>query len=149
MLGEVEKGEVRIQAIECGQYPFETLVIECDGFSTREQIIDAILQHRGSKVTPRVILRVRLTGTLDPRVDLSTAEMEERLADAVLHVQWEDRTLPALDFEALAQERTLCGNFVRALNARLAGASAQEREVLERARLYGVQALLGREVRPR
>jgi hypothetical protein len=75
--------------------------------------------------------------------------MEERLADAVLHVQWEDRTLPALDFEALAQERTLCGNFVRALNARLAGASAQEREVLERARLYGVQALLGREVRPR
>ncbi len=149
LLGEVEKGEVRIQAIECGQYPFETLVIECDGFSTREQIIDAILQHRGSKVTPRVILRVRLTGTLDPRVDLSTAEMEERLADAVLHVQWEDRTLPALDFEALAQERTLCGNFVRALNARLAGASAQEREVLERARLYGVQALLGREVRPR
>ena len=50
-------------------------------------------------------------------------------------------TFPAAP-EALAQMRA----FVRHA---LAGASPEESEVLERARLYGVQALLGREVRPR
>jgi hypothetical protein len=67
----------------------------------------------------------------------------------VLHITWEDRISPALDFDALAGERTLSGYFVRSMNQRIAAAPAEERPVLERARLYGVQALLGREVRVR
>jgi hypothetical protein len=73
--------------------------------------------------------------------------MEERLAGAALHIQWEDRTESALDFNLLACEGTLAGQFVRELNERIQRLTDSERPALERARLYGVQALLGREVR--
>jgi len=117
--------------------------------STREQILDSILQQRGALFDSNTILRVRLVGSLDSKLDLSFAELEERLAGEALHIQWDDQTHPALDFEALAQEKTLRGRFVRILSERLASASETEREMLERARLYGVQALSGREVRLR
>jgi len=38
---------------------------------------------------------------------------------------------------------------VRTLNSRISAASGEEKAMLERTRLYGVQALLGREVRLR
>jgi len=127
--------------------PLRTLEVDCDGFSSREQVIDAILAGRESLFDSTTILRVRLRGEPDPRLDLSLSEMEERLAGAALHIQWDDRTEPALDFDLLACEGTLAGQFVRDLNQRIASAAESERPALVRARLYGVQALLGREVR--
>ena len=86
------------------------------------------------------------SGSPDQRLDLSTGEMAERLADEALHIQWKNETVPALDFQALAQENTLCGRFVRAMNQRIGAADEDERETLELARIYGVQALLGRDL---
>ena len=126
-----------------------TLTIDCDAFSTREQILDSILQHKGSQFDPKTILQVRLIGALDPRLDLSLSELEERLAGETLYLQWDDQTHPALDFDSIAQEKTLRGRFVRILNERIAVASEEDRISLERARLYGVQALSEREVRLR
>ncbi len=147
LLVEINQEHVRVDSRTCGQYPLRTMEISCDGFSSREQVIDAILAGRGSAFDSSTILRVRLTGELDPRLELSLSEMEERLAGTALHFQWEDRTESALDFDLLASEGTLAGQFVRDLNERIRCLSESERPALERARLYGVQALLGREVR--
>ena len=149
LIGEIKNDVVKVDYRSCNQYPLCTLTVDCEGFSTREQIIDEILRQRGILFGPHTILRVRLVGSLDPRLDLYFRELEERLAGEVLYVQWEDRTQPELDFNGLAQERTLRGRFVRVLNDRLAAASEQERDILERARIYGIQALSGREVRLR
>jgi DNA repair protein SbcD/Mre11 len=149
LLGEVVDGTARIESRFCNQYPLKTLTIDCDDFSTREQVLDAILQQRGAQFDPKTILRVQLAGTLDPKLDLSLTELEERLAEEVLYIQWNDRTHPALDFDVIAYEKTLRGRFVRILNERLAAATEENRTVLERARLYGVQALSGRDVRLR
>lgn len=140
---------VSVENRRCEQYPFRTLTVGCEGFSTREQIVDAILQQRGSLYDGSTILRVRLEGAVDPRLDLSWNELEERLAGEALHLVWEDRTQPAIDFEAMARENTLRGQFARAMNEQLAAAADDARDVLERARLYGLQALLDREVRVR
>lgn len=150
LFGEIsEDGELSIESRTCNQYPLRTLVVDCDAFSTREQVLEAVLERRGVFFDSGTILRVRLVGSLDPRVDLSFPELEERLAGEALHIQWDDQTQPALDFESLAQEKTLRGRYVRMLNERIAAAPEQERDVLERARLYGVQALSGKEVRLR
>jgi hypothetical protein len=125
------------------------MTVACDAFATREQILDAILQQRGVIYDSRTILRVRLTGSLDPKLDLSFPELEERLAGDVLFIQWDDQTQPALDFESISREKTIRGRFVRVLNERIAAATEGDRAILERARLYGVQALSGREVRLR
>jgi len=149
LLGEILDGVVRVTSHRCNQFPLKTITVNCDTFSSREQILDAILQQREVHFDSTTILRVRITGSLDPRLDLSFSELEERLAEQVLFVQWQDQTYPALDFESLAQEKTLRGKFVRLLNERIAAASEEDRTVLERARIYGVEALQGREVRLR
>jgi DNA repair protein SbcD/Mre11 len=149
LLGEICDGAVQVESIICNQYPLNTLTVHCDSFSTREQVLDAILERRGTLFDMKTILRIRLDGALDPKLDLSLPELEERLAGEVMHIQWEDQTYPALDFESISQEKTIRGRFVRVLNERIAAAAEVDRVTLERARLYGVQALSGREVRLR
>ena len=149
LLGEIENGRIQVEGKSCNQYRLNTLPVDCDAFATREQILDAILTQRGVLFDPKTILRVQLLGALDPKLDLSLPELEERLADEVLYLQWDDQTHPALDFESISQEKTIRGRFVRILNERIAAAPEVDRIVLERARLYGVQALSGREVRLR
>ncbi len=145
LLVEIEDGKVRVERKASSQYPLRTVKISCDEFSSREQIVDAIRSQAAPDA--RTILRVRLDGAVDPRLDLSIPELEARFADEALHVFFEDRTEPALDLDAMAVENTLRGRFVRVMNERIGKASGREREVLERARQYGLQALLGREVR--
>jgi exonuclease SbcD len=149
LLGEIDGGTIKVEGQTCNQYPLRTLSLGCDGFTSREQILDAILQQRGSFFDGRTILRIRLEGPIDTKLDLSFNELEERLAGEALYIEWQDETHPSIDFDAIARERTLRGRFVRQLNERIAEASEGERAVLERALLYGVQALLGREVRLR
>ncbi len=145
LLVEIGDDGVRIGRRICNQFPLRTLEIACDEFSSREQVVDAI-RAQGA-LDPRTILRVRLLGAVDPRLDLSTPELEARLADEALQIFFEDRTMPALDYEAIAGENTLRGRFALILNERAGKATGRERTVLERARLYGLQALQGREVR--
>jgi DNA repair exonuclease SbcCD nuclease subunit len=149
LLCEMDENGVRVESRVCSQFNFNTLSVDCETFSTREQILDAILQNKDKKYDSRTLLRIRLTGAFDPRLDLSLSELEERLAGECQFIQWEDQTYPALDFKTLAQEKTLRGRFVRSMNDRIAAALENDRIVLERARLYGVQALSGREVRLR
>jgi DNA repair exonuclease SbcCD nuclease subunit len=149
LLGEIENGRVRVESKFCNEYRLNTLTVDCDAFSTREQILDEILSRRGRLFDPKTILRVQLAGALDPKLDLSLTELEERLADEALYVQWDDQTHPALDFESISREKTIRGRFVRILNERIAAAPEDDRVIFARARLYGVQALSGREVRLR
>jgi exonuclease SbcD len=119
LLGEIEDGRVRLESRPCNQYPLRTIGIDCEGLSSREQILDAVLQQRGSAFDPNTIVRVQLTGSPDPSLQLSTGELEERLSGELLHIQWEDRTHPALDFDSLSQEKTLRGRFVRMMEERI------------------------------
>jgi len=147
LLGEIENGSVRVERQICSQYDLNTIKVDCDAFSTREQILDAILEQRGVLFHSNTILRVQLSGAIDPKLDLSLTELEERLAGEVLYIRWDNQTHPALDFESIAKEKTLRGRFIRILNDRIEAAQEGERALLERARLYGAQALSGREVR--
>jgi exonuclease SbcD len=147
ILGELSEDGVRIESRFCNQYPLNTVIVDCEEFSTREQILESVLERRGVLYNANTILRIRLVGSLDPKLDLSFSELEERLAGEALYIHWDDQTHPALDFESIAQDKTIRGRFVRILNERITAASEEDRSVLERARLYGVQALSGREVR--
>jgi exonuclease SbcD len=147
--GEVAEGALKIEKRQCGRYVLNTLEVDCDGFTTREQILDAITSRRDDFFDSGTILRVRLVGSPDPRLDLSVSELDERLAGEALHIQWDDDTLPAWNFESLAREKSLRGRFVRHLNERIASSEGEERIFLERARLYGLEALSGHEVRLR
>ena len=155
LLGEYSDGSLKIESRTSCQYILNTLKIACDSFTTREQILDAILSNRDDLFDSKTILRIHLEGALDPGLDLSLPELDERLASEALYVQWDDRTYPAWDFESIESEQTLRGRFVRNMNERIRALSdddpglAEEKVRLGRARLYGIQALSGFEVRLR
>ena len=146
LLGEIVDDRVRVERRVCSQYPLRTMAVNCSEFTSREQLIDAIREQGADVLDARTILRVRLYGSIDPRLDLSTTELEARLAEDLLYVSWDDQTQAALDFESIAGENTLRGRFVRTMNGCIEKASGRECEVLVRARLYGLQALSGQEV---
>jgi len=149
LFGEFEDGNLSVENRVCNQYTLNTLVVDCDSFSTREQVLDAVLSQRKILFDSSTILRVQLAGALDSRLDLSLSELDERLAGEALYIQWDDQTYPALDFDSLATEKTLRGRFVRNVNERIDAALDEEKVRLERARLYGIQALSGYDVRLR
>lgn len=149
LAGEADSGGVRVRPFTSGIYPLKTTRVECDGFSSREQVVEAVLARRGAEFDDRTILRVELCGEVDTKLDLAIPEMEERLAGAALFVRWLDRTTPALDLDELAREKTLRGRFVRSIGERMAAADGPSRAMLERALVFGIRALSGQEVRPR
>ena len=79
---------------------------------------------------------------------------EKKLSELAKMIEYMARMLVDLpdqvEVHEIAGENTLRGRFVRLMNERLAAtADPLERERIERARLYGLEALAGREVRPR
>jgi DNA repair protein SbcD/Mre11 len=149
LIGSIENGGLTVESRACSQYPLHTITVSCDEFFTREQLLDAIRQVAAPVLSPETILRIRLEGSPDPGFDPSPGELSERLAGSALYIQWEDDTQPALDFESLGRESTLCGRFVQTMNERIVAADPGDAHDLKLARLYGTQALLGREVRLR
>ena len=149
LFGEFTDGNLAVENRTCNQYALNILAVDCDSFSTREQILDTVLNRHEDVFDSNTILRVRLAGALDPKLDLSIPELDERLAGHALYIQWDDQTHPAWDFESLSHEKTLRGRFVQSLNERIDAASGEEKIRLERARLYGIQALSGHAVRLR
>jgi len=152
---EFSGGNLKVESRPCCQYILTSLTIDCDSFTTREQILDAVMENRGTVFDSDTILKIRLEGAPDPGLDLSIPELDERLAGEALYIQWYDNTYPSWDFDSIAREKTLRGRFVRDMNERIGAISeglngAHEEKIrLERARLYGVQALSGNEVRLR
>ncbi len=149
LFGEFSDGKLAIENRNCNQYALNILTVDCDSFSTREQILDAVLSRREELFDSNTILRVQLAGELDPKLDLSISELDERLAGHAMYIQWDDRTHPAWDYESLSHEKTLRGRFIQSLNERIDAASGEEKILLERTRLYGIQALSGHAVRLR
>ena len=94
------------------------------------------------------MVRVDLRGELDEAVsaDSFTVETAVRDSGCAAGVRVRDLTFPAASLEALAAEPTVRGAFARAVRDAAAGASSPEREVLEDALRYGLQALGGVEV---
>ena len=65
LLGEIgDGGALSVKSCPTNQYPFATITLDCDGYATREQIVDALLGLRGSAFDAKTILRVRLEGSI-------------------------------------------------------------------------------------
>jgi DNA repair protein SbcD/Mre11 len=157
------RGPVVVSVIGDGSVDFEPLALNrwsahlasCDlsavrsGTEALEAIVDAAISAAAGSEPERCLLRVDCTGALDPAVSLDVASaalaVQERCGAAQVGVV--DRTVSALDLEALAAEDSARGAFLRlAEAARSQAADVAEAAVLDDALRYGLAALAGAEV---
>jgi DNA repair exonuclease SbcCD nuclease subunit len=129
----------------------KTAELDVSAYASREQIVERVrgmfLQERAEK---KVLLRVRLRGTLQPTMDLDMTALRAGVGDTFADVSWQDETAPFFDYTALQKEPTARGIFVKQLTRAMENATRDEnwelQERLERALHLGLLALEGKEI---
>lgn len=84
----------------------------------------------------KIILTGRTTG-------LSTDSIQEELSARLYFAQVYNETRPEYDVEKLAEQNTLCGEFVRIMQKRISSLSGEEKAIARDAMLLGIEVLLG------
>jgi len=147
------RGEVKCTGIDTNRW--HAGIVECrlDGVSSLTATVDRVsaevLTATAGLPLERTTLRVDLVGAVPPSlgVDLFDCESAVREATGVAALRIRDLTAPATDLEALTEEGTTRGAFVRIAVAALAAAgSAEEKAVVGDALRYGLEAFAGSEV---
>lgn len=146
-------GGIRCTALDTNQWHAGSVSCELGGAATVTAAVDRVsaevLTATAGWPLERTTLRVDLVGSVAPGlgVDLFDIESAVREITGLTALRVRDLTRPAADLEALAEESSTRGTFVRMATEALAAAgSHEERAVLEDALRYGLEAFAGSEV---
>ena len=91
------------------------------------------------------LLRLELTGSLSPDVDLSAKKIQPLMA-SLFYCEIIDHTSPDFDIEDLKEDPTIKGELVRTLIPALESEDEEMRRCARRALKYGLSALTGNDV---
>jgi hypothetical protein len=147
------RGEVRCTGLETNRW--HAGIVECglDGVTSLTATVDRVsaevLTATAGRPLERTTLRVDLVGGVPPSlgIDLFDCESAVRDTTGVAALRIRDLTAPAEDLDALAEERTTRGAFVRvAMEALAAAANPEAAAVVGDALRYGLEAFAGSEV---
>jgi hypothetical protein len=147
------RGEIRCTGLETNRW--HAGIIECrlDGVTSLTATVDRVsaevLTATAGLPLERTTLRVDLAGAVPPQLAVDVFDCESAVRDAtgVAAVRIRDLTAPATDLDALAQEGTTRGAFVRVAMAALAAAeNAESAAVVNDALRYGLEAFAGTDV---
>jgi len=133
---KISKGNIKLKKIPTGIRKYEVLEIDC---SSATCSADVISQIKNSNIDRRNIVKVVLTGDLNPSVELRVEEIEIAAKNQFYHAIIENRTHPSYDIESISRERTLRGEFVRRMLQKIEQNPDKE-EVLRKALYFGLEA---------
>ncbi|MBI2422140.1 MAG: DNA repair exonuclease [Candidatus Hydrogenedentes bacterium] len=138
-----EAGATRIAPVSLSKSVFCAQTHDCGLYSYTGELVNAILEPlRGEKAD--VVLRVTLTGICPPQIAEELDAVREAVANEVDAFFLIDTSQPAEEFEAVAEEPTSLGLFVRRINQEILDApTPEQRALLVRARELGVAAYRG------
>ncbi|MBI3091931.1 MAG: DNA repair exonuclease [Candidatus Tectomicrobia bacterium] len=142
--GSAPRVEVRQQPT--GGKRFLSGELDCTSHDHSAALIAAIRAWIMERQAGDDAVRLRLTGEQSPTLRLELHGILEQCRDAAFALKLVNTLRPAYDLEALAEEDSLRGAFVRTLRERLAGAEDEERPLIERALQFGLDAFADREL---
>lgn len=145
-IGAVSKGAVNLEFLPVSKRLHITEKIElsdsvtCD--SAVQTVLDCLLSNYGENYGEN-LYKIVLTGEIDENCDINTAEITGRLAEKLYFVKVKNETEIKPDFEALANEKTLKGIFVKRMCEKIDAAAEDEKPQLRRALTLGLRAFKG------
>lgn len=148
---EVEAtGTVRCTAIDSNAWTAISTTCDVSTLSSTSGVAEAATHalRVAAPAVERTLVRLDLTGAVDCSLSIDAAGLETDLRDrtGLSVVQVRDLTLPAINLDAAARERSTRGAFLRSIQAARAQAGPDELAVIDDALRYGLEALAGAEV---
>jgi DNA repair exonuclease SbcCD nuclease subunit len=149
LLVEVEGEKTTPSLLEIGHRVYAILPIDVSTAVTRENIRDTVIRLSHEQDLGQAFVRLRLTGMLNPNVELDSEALLSDLSEFFAFLDVRNETYPAYDLEALKQDLTVKGSFVRKMTAKLEQGDPSQKEVVTEALYLGLQAMDRRELKPR
>ena len=140
---EGTKATVRAGRIRFSRRRYENATADCSGAITLGDIEAAI--HKAITAGgygEDTLLRLTLSGSVDPSLIVDTGALSERFPE-VFSLEITDSTLPALRAEDFENDRTVRGEFYRALLPMIENGTPRERRIAAAALRRGLAAISG------
>lgn len=143
-----EDGDVSLNRLSVSAHKFEAIELDISDCAESGQMIEKISKAAkdmsGSKDT---FLRLTLTGTAesDQLPDLEALE-KKLVGEGLVSIEIRDMTLPAANIDSLRADKTIKGEFYRALYSGLVSEDAATREKTALALRIGLAAIEGRRI---
>ena len=145
-VGDISKDTCELQFVPVCKRMHITENVDISDLTSSNEIADKILQFIKDKYPSNFadnLYKIILVGEIEDGVKLSLTEITTRIADSVYFIKLRDKTKIKLDFDAISQENTLKGVFVKKMLAKLENADEQEKEKLLYALNIGIKAFSG------
>jgi len=149
LLVEIEDEEVKPALLEVDHRVYATLSVDVSGATTREDIRNEVIGLSRQGNLEQAFVRLTLAGMLSPEVELDSEALLSDLSEFFAFLDVRNETYPAYDLEALKQDLTVKGAFVRKMLAIVEQGDPDRREIAREALHLGLQAMDKRELNPR
>lgn len=150
ILCEIEKNgtqaDVRPKRIRISRRRYENEILDCTGAETLADIearIGACMEEKG--YGEDTLLRVTLQGRVAPALIVDTHALASRFPQ-LFSLDVRDETLPAIHPRDYENDRTVRGEFYRALAAQMECGTPEERKIAALALRYGLAAIAGENI---
>lgn len=144
-LVSIEGGRIEVELRDVNQHRYEELAVDCQGAEHSGEIAERFRAALTDPDPHSVHLRVLLQGEIAAECRISAEELSEQCGGDYIELVVVDQTRPAYDLDALAEQPTARGYFVRKIRQQRAAASDEDdARRLDLALTAGLRALDGR-----
>ncbi len=142
-LGEIGKGVCDLEFVPIAKrrHIHEKIDISacCENGEIATAIIDRLKEKQGENYREN-LYKIELIGGISAETQIVLPELESRLSAELYFVKLRDNTEFTLDLEALSNEPTLKGVFVKKMLAKIASATDEEQRLYKKALNLGLKA---------
>lgn len=143
--GEIDKEICDLRHVRfCGK-KYEKTDIDVTGAKNISDCAGTITE-KCSEFGSDTLLRVTLSGMTSPEF-YCDENILKKLVTSPCYLEYRDETTPLLDVQKLRDDRTLAGEFYRALEEKLTSENEETRKTASNALKYGLRAISGLEIK--
>ncbi len=145
IVGEIEKGKAELRHVRFSSKRYETVKIDVTGNEAFADCISTVTEKCVS-YGDDTLLRIEFSGVVSEGFIIDENLLRLSLPNPS-YLEIKDKTLPLLNMKSLKEDKTLAGEFYRALEEKLFSDNDQEKETASMALKYGLRAIYGMELK--
>lgn len=145
IIGEIEKGKANLKHVRFSAKRYEIINCDVTGYESFADCIPSIAE-KCSPFGDDTLLRVELSGVVSESFGVDTDALRA-IVSKPSYLEIKDKTLALLNMKKLKEDKTLAGEYYRALEEKLFSDDEEEKKTASLALKYGLRAIYGLEIK--